>query len=241
MRPPRLSYAGGHYHITTRCNNREFLFKDSDDFKLYLNIVKKGKEKYDVKIYAYALMHNHVHLLACTPEKGNVSEFMNYVNGQFARKYNKIHNRSGHFWGERFHSTIVEADSQLFNTIAYIELNAVKAKIVKSPKNWKWSSYNAHAFGEFDPILDEHPQYTELGNDKATRQKHHRQMIQDYMEKHGLVASDPISKGIITGTESFVNSLLEKFKCVHKFYEKRKIFDHGNECFCLLRIPNSQK
>ena len=118
-------------------------------------------------------------------------------------------------------------------------MNAVKAKIVKSPSDWKWSSYNAHAFGNYDPILDEHVQYAELGNDKATRQMHHRKMIQNYMEEYGLVASDPISKGIITGSESFVNSLLDKFKCVHKFYEKRKIFDHGNNVFCLIRLPKN--
>ena len=135
MRSPRITFAGGHYHITTRCNDREFLFKDFDDFKLYLDFVRKGKEKHGVKIYAYALMHNHVHLLACTPERGNLSEFMHYVDGEFAKAYNRNHNRSGHFWGERFHSTVVEADSQLFNTIAYIELNAVKARIVKSPKD----------------------------------------------------------------------------------------------------------
>ena len=64
MRPPRISYAGGVYHVTIRCNNREFNFKGDDDFALYIRILLEAKAKYEVKIYAYCITNNHVHLLA---------------------------------------------------------------------------------------------------------------------------------------------------------------------------------
>ena len=63
----------------------------------------------------------------------------------------------------------------------------LKQESLNLQADWKWSSYNAHAFGKHDPILDEHSQYTELANNKESRQKHHRQMIQGYMEENDLV------------------------------------------------------
>ena len=102
MRPPRISFAGGVYHVVIRCNNREYGFKGNDDFALYLRILLEAKNKYPVKIYAYCLTHNHVHLLVATPDKDNLSDFMRHLNGNFAKAYNKRHGRTGHFWGERF-------------------------------------------------------------------------------------------------------------------------------------------
>ena len=236
MRSPRISFAGGYYHVTTRCNNKEFLFKDDQDFELYCKFIAKGKQKHGVKLYAYNLMHNHVHLLVHTPEKGNLSQFMHYVNGEFAKAYNRLHGRQGHFWGERFYSTVFEVDSQYAKTTAYIELNAVKAKMVKSPRDWKWSSYLAHAFGKYDSILDKHTSYLNVSDDDAVQQKHHRQMIQHYMEENGLQFCPPISKGIIAGTKDFVNNLLEKIQNVHVFYKKRKAFHYSGDCFCLKRL-----
>ena len=115
MRPPRISFAGGVYHVTIRCNNRKFSFKSDDDFALYIQVLLKAKSKYDVKVYAYCLTRNHVHLLVATPDKDNLSEFMRYLSGNFAKAYNKKHGRSGHFWGERFFSTVIETTTHFFD------------------------------------------------------------------------------------------------------------------------------
>ena len=71
MRPPRISYAGGVYHVTIRCNNREFNFKGDDDFALYIRVLLEAKAKYDVKIYAYCLTNNHIHLLVAIEMYGS--------------------------------------------------------------------------------------------------------------------------------------------------------------------------
>ena len=115
MRPPRISFAGGVYHVTIRCNNRQFGFKGDDDFALYIQILLEAKAKYEVKIYAYCLTHNHVHLLVATLEKDNLSKFMGHLSGNFAKAYNKKHGRTGHFWGERFFSTVIETAPHFFD------------------------------------------------------------------------------------------------------------------------------
>ena len=151
MRPPRISFAGGVYHVVIRCNNREYGFKGNDDFALYLRILLEAKNKYPVKIYAYCLTHN------------------------------KRHGRTGHFWGERFFSTVIETSSQFFKTVAYIELNMLRNKAVDSPEKWRWSSYNAHAYGHEDQVLDFHKMYLDLGQTPQERQQTYREMIADHI------------------------------------------------------------
>ena len=172
MHLPRIAFIGALYHITVRCNNREFFFQEEKDFETYLDILLKTKKIYKVKVHAYCITSNHVHLMLSTPEENTLSSFRQYLNGNYSKAYNKVHCKSGRFWGGRFYSTIIESETQFFNTLVYIELNMARAKAVEEPKDWKWSSYHAHAFGQQDRVLDFHPLYNEMAeipwNDKKT-------------------------------------------------------------------------
>ncbi|BBM86339.1 transposase [Candidatus Uabimicrobium amorphum] len=123
MRPIRISMINGLFHITTRCDNKNFYFREDEDFIEYLKVVEKARQKYGFKLHAYCITSNHVHLLISTPAEDNLSKLMQYINGQYSKNYNRRHKRTGHFWGERFYSTIIESENQLLNTIFYIELN----------------------------------------------------------------------------------------------------------------------
>ena len=234
MRPPRISYAGGVYHVTIRCNNREFNFKGDDDFALYIRVLLEAKAKYDVKIYAYCLTNNHIHLLVATPEKDNLSKFMEYLSGNFAKAYNKKHGRSGHFWGERFFSTVIETTSQFFNTVAYIELNMLRNRAVDRPEKWRWSSYRAHAYGHDDPVLDFHQMYLDLGKTPQERQQAYREMVENRIAELGLQKDPAISAGIITGCIAFVQGLVEKLGEKIPYYHDRKVYSWGSHA-CLKR------
>ena len=228
MRPPRICFAGGVYHVTVRCNNREFLFKDEQDFQMFVKILLIAKGLYQVRIFAYCLTNNHVHLLICTPDKDNLSEFMQYLNGNFAKAYNRRHGKSGRFWGGRFYSTVIESESQFLNVGLYIELNLVRCKAVKDPADWRWSSYNAHAFGKEDPILDFHPLYLLLGDTPEERQEAYRKMVHDCIEEKGLRREPVYSTGIILGERSFVDGLVELLGRAHRFYKDRKVYAWGD-------------
>jgi len=231
MRPPRIALSGAIYHVTTRCNNEQFSFQQEKDFTLYLEVLAKAKKKYETKIHAYCITNNHVHLLIETPEKNNISQFMQYLNGNYSKKYNRLHAKTGHFWGERFHSTIIDSDHYFMNALVYIEMNMARAKAVIDPKDWKWSSYHSHAFGEYDSILDLHPLYDELGSTPEERQKHYREIMHGEMESKDLLPNTNLTNGLAIGSEHFVRNILKEMASLHPFYARRKVYQYQKDFF----------
>ena len=238
MRPPRICFVGGVYHVTTRCNNKEHWFKDDSDFALFIAIMLTAKAKYGVYIYAYCLMHNHVHLLVGTPNEANLSKFMQYLNGNFAKAYNKKHGKTGHFWGGRFFSTIIESETQFFYTVLYIEANAVNAHLVSNPEDWKWSSYHAHAHGKKDPVVDFHELYLALGDTPEKRQQAFREMSEDRLKERGLRQEKAVTRGIILGSESFVQNILSLYGKNIEYYKNRKVHQYQGNIYSLTRTHN---
>src|SRR4030042_771285 len=121
------------YHILTRGNNRQNVFKDKKDYEKYLGILKRYKEKYKFKLYHYVLMTNHVHLVLETAQKGgNLSEIMKGINLSYAQYYKKRYRHIGHFWQDRYKSIIISKDNYLLACGSYVDLNPVRAKIVEA-------------------------------------------------------------------------------------------------------------
>lgn len=238
MRPTRISMINGLFHITTRCNNKNFYFKKEEDFEEYLKIVDKARKKYAFKLHAYCLMSNHAHLLISTPTEDNLSKLMQYINGQYARNYNYRHKRTGHFWGERFYSTIVESTTQLLNTIFYIELNMVRAGGVRHPKEWKWSSYNQHAKGKGPIEIDFHEIYLSLGGTIKQQRKKYIMLVNERMTEKGLLSKQfQFTYGLIFGSESFIKEIITKYTS-HKYYKNKKSLTIVSGATCL-RKPNT--
>ena len=167
---------------------------------------------------------------------------MQYLNGNFARAYNKRHGRSGHFWGGRFHSTVIESETQFFNTLIYIELNMLRCGAVNAPEDWQWSSYRAHALGIDDPILDQYELYLALGKTSKERQEAYQKMVTARIEEKGLKREPIFTYGIILGSKNFVESLLEQYgKKVH-YYKNRQAREFSVGVFSLRKfIPAPDK
>jgi len=151
------------YHILTRGNNREDIFKEERDYKKYIEILGRYKEKYKFKLYHYVLMRNHVHLVLETTEKGgNLAEIMKGINLSYAQYYKVRYKHIGHFWQDRYKSIIISKDDYLLACGSYVELNPVRARVVEGPKDYKWSSYNVYAYGKRGTLIDEQPIYKGL-------------------------------------------------------------------------------
>jgi putative transposase len=96
------------YHVLTRGNNRQDVFKDEEDFKKYLELLLRYKERYQFKLYHYVLMTNHVHLVIEPSEYGgSLSEIMKGINLAYAQHYKRKYNHTGHFWQDRYKSIII--------------------------------------------------------------------------------------------------------------------------------------
>ena len=236
MRPIRISMINGLFHVTIRCNNKNFYFQEDEDFTEYLQILEKAREKYGFKLHAYCLTSNHVHLLLSTPTEDNLSMLMQYINGQYAKNYNRRHKKTGHFWGGRFYSTIIESESQLLNTIFYIELNMTRNGATKHPKDWKWSSYSQHSTGKGFIAVDYHEIYLRLGTTTQDRCKKYTAMMDEKMIQNGLLTKKPqVTYGLIFGSESFVKEIIAKYTS-HKYYKNRKTYVIDKETCCLKKF-----
>ncbi len=156
-RNKRILRDNSFYHMTTRGNRKREVFKYTDDYKFYLNLLRKYKRKHTISIYSYCLMPNHVHLLGYVHKKEDLSRFMHDLNRGYVKYFNDTYKLVGHLWQGRFVSKPVLRDKYLFDCITYIEFNPVRAKLVNNPGDYPWSSYKARMRGDKDPIVDPLP------------------------------------------------------------------------------------
>lgn len=136
---PRVIYDGAIYHITTRCNNREFKFRDDSIKKFIINQIIEYNKRYDYEIYGYVIMDNHYHLLIKT-NKDPIDRIMFNINNVIAKFINAKLNTTGHALEKRYGCTLIETDGQLLSTLRYIHRNPVRANICISPAEYRWSS-----------------------------------------------------------------------------------------------------
>jgi len=158
-RPLRLEFVGALYHVTARGNRLEDIFEEDNDRIEFISIFQDVCDKYNLICHAYCLMSNHYHLLIETPD-ANLSKGMRQLNGVYTQAFNRKHKRVGHLFQGRYKAIIVEKDSYLLELSRYIVLNPVRASMVRSAVNWRWSSYRAMtgqvkkpAFLEIDWVL----------------------------------------------------------------------------------------
>lgn len=133
----------GIYHIIQRGNERKNIFISDYDKQKFLDILAKMKEKYNYTIYGFCIMDNHVHLLI--NDNGNdISKLMKSINISYAYYFNKVHKRVGHVFQDRFKSELIKDENYLLQVSKYIHLNPVKAFVVKTAEDYKWSSYRCY-------------------------------------------------------------------------------------------------
>ena len=128
------------YHVVSRGNNQNHILQKNNDKKYFRSIMKRRAEKFGVKVYAYCIMSNHVHILLKSDFK-ILSLFMQEVNSIYAIYHNYKYGKSGHVFQGRFYSSVVETEGYLFSCIRYIHNNPVKANIVKKCEDYQFSSY----------------------------------------------------------------------------------------------------
>ena len=173
----RETGVGYTYHVSTRCVDQTYLLHKDELKKIVLNVIEKAKEKYDFYCFGFTIMDNHVHMIIQTPDEDNISIIMQVINKNIATKGNKALNRTGHFWGARFHSTLIKSEDQLINTLVYLDLNPVKAGLVYDPKDWKWSSYNTYVNNPTqDAITDIHSFITDQ-DDIQKAQEYYKNLV----------------------------------------------------------------
>jgi putative transposase len=142
------------HHITQRGTDRQTVFYSRGDRRVYLDLLRQNAARAQVRVLAYCLMRNHIHLIAIPGTKESLAIWLRRTHGRYAQYLNARRGRSGHLWQNRFYSCALE-HTHLNNALRYVEMNPVRAKIVEHPEEYFWSSAAAHLEGE-DPqrLLD---------------------------------------------------------------------------------------
>lgn len=140
----RLEYPGAVYHVMSRGNARQNIYRSNDDRHDFLEVLADVSARCNWLCHAYCLMGNHYHLLIETPD-ANLSAGMQLLNGTYSQAFNRRHRRIGHVFQGRFKGLLVERDTYLLELCRYIVLNPVRAKMVTKAADYPWSSYRATA------------------------------------------------------------------------------------------------
>ena len=178
-RPLRIEYDGALYHVTSRGNERKAIFRNANDRSLFLDTLAQVNKRFDWVCHAYCLMNNHYHLVVETRD-GNLSKGMRQLNGVYTQAYNKRCGRIGHLFQGRFKAILVQKDSHLLEVCRYVVLNPVRARTIKHPRLYKWSSYRATAgMAQAHPCLTPDEILSHFGQRKLSAQEKYRDFVQE--------------------------------------------------------------
>lgn len=203
-RPLRIVYPGATYHITVRGHRKKDIFLSDDDREDFLAILAKTIETHNWYCYAYCLMGNHYHLLIETPE-ANLSQGMRDLNGKYTQSFNKKYGLTGTAFQGRFKSFLIEKEPYLLNVARYIDLNPVRANLVKEAHDWRWSSYCAMV-GLVDVPAWLNASFI-LGHFSKNPQKSYAEFVEN-----GRSLESPfveIREGSILGSQQFLDAIYE--------------------------------
>ena len=141
-RRARKNLSASFFHVIAQGLNKECIFKKNEYKRRYLKLVNCEKDNYKLKIIAYTIMDNHVHMIIYSKENDELSKFMKTVNEGYARYYNYKENRVGYVFRDRFLSEPITNENYLLRCISYIHNNPVAANLLDECKDYKFSSYN---------------------------------------------------------------------------------------------------
>jgi REP element-mobilizing transposase RayT len=214
----RIQYEGAIYHLMSRGDRREEIFRDDLDRKDFLRTLGAACQKTGWQVHAYCLMSNHFHLVIETP-RANLVEGMKWLLGAYTMRFNRRHKLNGHLFAGRYKSLVIDATTPgyLCTVCDYVHLNPVRAGLVTKRERlqkYPWSSYPSYLRGrqKREPWL----RYDRLFGEHGLRNEGRRSRLEfaRRMEERRVEANDPsaerIRRGWFFGAEDFIARLLDR-------------------------------
>jgi len=203
-RRARIRIPGVPIHICHRGVDRAQCFFERAHHELYLGLLAEFARPQQCAIHAYVLMTNHVHLLLTPGTVEAASGLMKHVAQRYSQFINRTRKRSGPLWEGRFHSHIVDSSKYLLTCHKYVELNPVRAGMVRSPDEYIWSSYHANALGQPSPFIVPHPIYDALDGTPGKRTVAYRGLFRNELTPEELKKiRGALAAGTVLGSKEF--------------------------------------
>lgn len=210
-RLPRFNIIGQPQHVIIRGNNKNPIFNCNDDYLFYLEKLAQACEKHNCSLHAYVLMTNHVHLLITPNEENSIAKSIQMIGRYYVQYFNKRYNRTGTLWEGRYKATLIDSNVYALICYRYIELNPVRAKMVTRPEDYPWSSYQHNAQGKPNQLITQHPLYSELGLNPASRQQSYKALFNQLISNEVLGdIRSKTNKGWVLGKDDFKESVAKE-------------------------------
>jgi len=152
------------YHIVSRGNNQRRIFRSPQDYKKFLRILGQVKREFPFYLYSYNPLPNHYHLVIET-QQVSISKIMHRINFLYASYFHRRYRTSGHLFQDRFYSSVINKETYFWEASRYVDLNAVRAGLVKNPEDYRWSSYLIYYQKEIKKGLIDRDKFLAYGGD----------------------------------------------------------------------------
>ena len=196
------------HHIVQRGHNRQAVFVEEADFQYYLATLRAWKRALGVKVYAYCLMTNHVHLvLDPGADTMAIGKLMKRLACRQTRYVNCLERRTGSLWEGRYKSSPIEAETYLLACCRYVDMNPVRAGMLERAEDYRWSSYRQKV-GMEELWIDEDDSYRGLATNISDRRQRYRKFVMqtDTVEMDGMIRAAH-RNGWLTGTGRFADEI----------------------------------
>ena len=164
-------------HIVQRGVDRCATFRTVDDRVLYMGLLNELPPLFACSVHAYVLMTNHVHLLLTSEIAEGASSLMKHLGQRYVQGFNRAHQRTGPLFEGRFKSHPVDSNEYLIRCQRYIELNPVRAGMVRAPWEYPWSSFRANADLDISMVVTPHPFFLRLGETRDEQIRRYREFF----------------------------------------------------------------
>jgi len=178
---PRISRNltdNGYYHVLSRGNDKKNIFRCEEDYHIFVSISSKYLTKYEIYIYHYCLMPNHLHFLLQTPKALQLPKFMQGLLQSYSWHFRKKYESVGFLFQNRYKSLFIGKESYLLECARYIERNPLRSGLTHDLDTYQWNSFSFYANGIYDAIIKyPNPSYLGLSKSKSTRQRKFREYV----------------------------------------------------------------
>lgn len=208
-RKPRIEFPGAFYHVITRGNQKQKVFRAPEDQQKYLKVLASYKQRYRFLLHVYVLMGNHVHLLLETQETP-LSRILQGINQSYTMYFNRKYKTVGHLFQGRYKAILCDRDEYLLGLVKYIHLNPVRAQKGGSIDAYPWSSHHAYAGrGDTVNLVDTDMALGMLSKRRATAWKAYLAFMEEspgLTKEHVYATVDQR----LQGDEEFINWVKER-------------------------------
>ena len=219
-------YLPGHvWHLTHRCHHKTFLLKFARDRRCYLRWVLEAKKRFGLSVLNYMVTSNHIHLLVKDTGRQVIPQSMRLIAGPTAQEYNQRKGRQGAFWEDRYHGTAIEVDEHLYRCLVYLDLNMVRAGMVKHPGEWAHSGYREiQEPPKRYAVIDLRGLSVLCGfASVADFQQAHRQWVEEALTRETALREDRWLEAIAVGSLTFVGKVKSEFGLKARYREVAEV------------------